>query len=164
MTKPDDSIATPAAPAQSGGRRSRNPVLFGVQTIGAVILFWNGVPLFQEILADPAGHEAQPEHLIWALSSILLMQAGYWISDRDRPLLPHFTNAPLGHITLFVARMSFVFPTSVFGFMFIAQRPGFHIPVFRYVVTIAGLFSLFCYTRELERLGRAFLAKKASAD
>jgi hypothetical protein len=90
------------------------------------------------------------------------MQLGYWISDRVRPRLPQVTNAPLGHITLFFARMSFVFATSVFGFLFITQKPGFEIPVFRYAVTLVGLFSLYCYGQEMERLGRAFLGRSAS--
>ena len=44
MTRPDDSTV---APAQSARSRWRYPALFGVQTIGAVILFWNAVPLYQ---------------------------------------------------------------------------------------------------------------------
>jgi hypothetical protein len=154
MSARHDSFASPPKP------RWRYPALFGVQTIGAVILLWNAVPLYQQILADPAAHEAGTEHLVWALSSIVLMQVGYWISDRVRPPLPQFTNALVGHITLFLARMSFVFATSVFGFLFIMQKPGFHIPTFRYVVTLLGLFSLYCYTRELERLGSAFLSQE----
>jgi hypothetical protein len=135
------------------------PVLFGMQTIGAIILFWNAIPVYQQILADPASHEARPENLVWSLSSVVLMQVGYWTSYRDRPPPPQFRNALLGHLILFAARMSFVFPTSVFGFLFIAQNSAFHIPVFRYVVALLGLFSLYCYTRELERFGAAFLGR-----
>ena len=150
MIKPSGSI-TP---------RWRFPVLFGVQTIGAIFLFWDAVPVYREILADPAAHEAQPEHLVWAVSSIVLMQAGYWISHRINPPLPQYTNALIGNVILFLARMSFVFATSVFGFMFITQKPGFYIPPFRYIVTLVGLFSLYCYVQELERLGRAFFVRK----
>jgi hypothetical protein len=110
-----------------------------------------------------ASHEARPENLIWALSSVALMQVGFWISNRIRPLPPQFSNALLGHLVLFVARMSFVFPASVFGFLFIAQSSAFHIPAFRYVVALLGLFSLYCYTRELERLGDAFLGREKLA-
>ena len=62
----------------------------------------------------------------------------------------------LGHAILFLARMVYVLPTSVFGFVFVAQRPEFEIPIFRCLVLLLGLFSLFCYVRELERLGRVF--------
>jgi hypothetical protein len=157
MTRLHDSTV---APAQSAGGRWRYPALFGVQTIGAFILFWNAVPLYRQILVDPASHEAGTEHLTWALSSIGLMQFAYWICYRIRPPLPQFTNALLGHVTLFLTRMSFVFATSIFGFLFITQRPGFHIPTSRYVITLLGLFALYCYVLEVERLGRAFLERE----
>ncbi len=159
MTKLSDSIASRPAPTQSVGRWWY-PALFGMQTVGAVVLFWKAVPLYREILADPAAHEARPEHLVWALSSIVLMQAGYWISRQINPPLPQYSNALIGNVILFLARMSFVFATSVFGFVFITQKPGFHIPAFRYVVTLLGLFSLYCYVQELERLGRAFVGRE----
>jgi hypothetical protein len=161
MIERGDSSASRIVATQSAFYRWGFPTLFGLQTIGAFILFWNAVPLYQKILADPAAHEARTEHLIWSLSSIGLMQVGYWISDRFRPPPPQFTNTLLGHITLFLARMGFVFATSVFGFIFITQKPGFHIPVFSYVVTLVGLFSLYCYTRELERLGKGFQSQRA---
>ena len=83
------------------------------------------------------------------------MQICYWVSYRLRPPLPRFQNAPLGHAILFLARMVYVLPTSVFGFVFVAQRPEFEIPVFRCLVLLLAV-SLFCYVRELERLGRVF--------
>ena len=58
----------------------------------------------------------------------------------------------------------FVLPTSVFGFVFVAQRPEFEISAFEYLVILLGLFSLYCYVRELERLGRAFIAREKDLD
>jgi hypothetical protein len=91
------------------------------------------------------------------VSSIALMQICYWVSYRVRPPLPQFQNALLGHAILFLARMVYVLPTAIFGFVFIAQRSEFEIPVFRRLVLLLGLFSLFCYVRELERLGRVLI-------
>jgi hypothetical protein len=143
-----------------GGGCHRYLALFGLQTIGAVIIFWNGVPLYRQALADPASHQARLETLIWSLAAIALIQTGYWISYRLRPPPPKFTNALIGHILSFLARMAFVFAASVFGFVFITQKSKFHIPVFRYVVTLAGLFSLYCYVLEIERLGGAFVGRE----
>jgi hypothetical protein len=147
----------------ASGRRSRTVgdasryfVLFATQTIGAVILFWYAVPLFRQVLLDPGGHVARLENLVWSLSAITLMQAGYWIRHRLRLPVPQLlSNALVGYIVLFVARMSFVLATSVFGFVFIVRRPGFEIPMSRYFIVIIALFALFCYVQELERLGRA---------
>ena len=128
--------------------------LLGVQTAGAVALYWTGLPLYRQVLADPSSHEAYLWTIVWNILSIILMQIAYWISFYTRPSLPHLKDAVLGHAVLFLARMSFVLPTSVFGFVFVAQKPEFEIPVFQYLVLLLGLFSLYCYVRELERLGR----------
>jgi hypothetical protein len=143
--------------SRTNGDASRYFVLFAIQTIGAVVVFWFAVPLFRQVLLDPGGHEARPERLIWSLSAVALMQAGYWIRHRLCPPLPQFRNALLGYIVLFVARMSFVLATSIFGFLFIVRRPELQIPMPRYFVVIIALFGLFCYTQELERLGRALV-------
>jgi hypothetical protein len=129
-----------------------------MQTMGAAILFWYAVPLFRQVILDPGGHVARTENLVWLLSAITLMQVGYWIRHRLHPPLPQLLrNALVGYVVLFIARMSFVMATSVFGFVFIVRRPEFQIPAPRYLVLIIGLFALFCYTQELEQLGRALI-------
>jgi hypothetical protein len=134
--------------------------LFGIQTLGAVVLLWNGLPLYRTILADPGSHHETVQTLLWAIPSIVLMQIGYWVSRRFLvPDLP-IRSAFLGHLILFSARMVFVFATSVFGFVFILAKPEFEIPVSRYVVTVLGLFSLYCYVLEMERLGRGVQAER----
>jgi hypothetical protein len=150
-------------PSHTVGDASRYFFLFAMQTIGAAILFWFAVPLFRQVLLDPGGHIARPENFVWSLSAITLMQAGYWLRHRLRLSLPQlFCNALVGYIVLFVARMSFVLATSVFGFVFIVRRPEFQIPTSRYFAVIIGLFALFCYTQELERLGRALIGPEPS--
>jgi hypothetical protein len=132
--------------------------LFAMQTLGAAILFWYTVPLFRQVLLDPGGHVARPKNLIWSWSAITLMQAAYWIRNRLRLPLPQLLrNALVGYIVIFVARMSFVLATSVFGFVFIVRRPEFQLPTSRYFAVIIALFALFCYTQELEQLGRALI-------
>ena len=37
------------------------------------------------------------------------------------------------------------------------RRPEFEIPMSRYFIVIIALFALFCYTQELEQLGRALI-------
>ena len=160
MIDSNDSMASSAQPARNTNSGWRYPALFAMQTIGTAVLLWNAVPIYWQVLADPAAHVVRSENLAWALSSIALMQVGYWISYRVHPSLPRFVNAVLGHVTLFLARISFVFATSVFGFLFLVKKPGFNIPASRYMLVVLGLFSLYCYMLELERLGRAFLGEK----
>jgi hypothetical protein len=140
---------------------SRSYSLFlAVQTVGAVVLFWHAIPLYRQVLENPAAHEPRLETLLWSLPSIGLMQAGYWVSRHVNPPLPHLRNAFIGHIVLFVARMSLVLATSSFAFVFLLRNADLQIPLFRYAVFIAGLFALFCYVQELDRLGRALIESK----
>ena len=111
-----------------------------MQTIGAVVVIWTGLFLYRQVLADPS-HEPELWPIVGSLSSIAVMQICYWVSYRVRPSIPRFQNAPLGHAILFLARMVYVLPTSVFGFVFIARRPEFEIPVFRCLVLLLGLFA-----------------------
>jgi hypothetical protein len=141
----------------TAGDASRYLLLLAIQTTGAAILFWFTVPLFRQALLDPASHVPRLENLVWSLSAITLMQAAFWIRHRLRPPLPHLRNALVGYIVLFVARMSFVLVTSVFGFVFIVRRPELFVPTSRYFVLIVGLFALFCFTQEFEQLGRALI-------
>lgn len=134
MIQPNDSVASDSAPAQRARGRWSYFALFGMQTIGAVLLIWTGLFLYRQVLADPSSHEALPWALVGSLLSIGLMQISYWVSHHLRPPLPRFKNALLGHAILFLARMVFVLPTSIFGFVFVAQRPEFEIPVFKCLV------------------------------
>lgn len=88
------------------------------------------------------------------------MQIGYWLSFRIRPPLPQLVQPVLGHVVLCLVRLAFILASAVFGLVFIAPRPGFSIPIGGYAVTMLGLFSLFCYTLELERLGRALFGPR----
>ncbi len=159
MIEPQDPISPSGRPSQTVGDASRYLFLFAMQTIGAAILFWFAVPLVRQVLLDPGSHVAHRENLAWSLSAITLMQAGYWIRHRLRPPLPQVRNALIGHIVLFVARMSFVLATSVFGFVFIVRRPEFQLPSSRYFVLVIALFAVFCYTQELDHLGRALIGR-----
>ena len=156
MTGPHDPMA-----ASGRGGKSRGALryffLFALQTTGTAILLWYAVPLVRQVLLDPGSHVPRPENLVWSLSAITLMQTGYWIGRRLRQSLPQLRSTFVGHILLFVARMSFVLATSVFGFVFIVRRPEFQIPTSRYLALVIGLFALFCYTQELEQLGRALI-------
>lgn len=146
--------------ANRSERRWLYAMLFGMQTIGAIILFWFAVPLYRVVLSHPSGHVADLDTLFWSLPSIALMQVGYWLCFRLRPPVPRFVNPVLGHVVLCLGRFGFVFASGVFTFVFLVPRPEFSMPIGRYVTTILGIFAIFCYTLELERLGRALLGSE----
>jgi hypothetical protein len=151
-------VAGSAQPVRSLENGRRYLLLFGLQTIGALIILRHALPLYQAVVADPAAHRASAAPLIWGLTAAALIQVGFWVRHWLRPPLPQFRNALLGYLILFLSRMSFLLATAIFGFVFITRRPEFHIPVSRYFLTLAGLFSFFLFTpKEVERLANSLI-------
>jgi hypothetical protein len=154
MTKPDDSNISTV------GSRWLYPLLLAMQSIGAVLFYWKGLPLYLQLVTDPTAYATREETRVWSISAIVLIQVGYWVGYRVRPALPQFINPFVGHVVMFVSRLVFTLATAVFSFVFISQKLASEMPIARYLLTLAGLFSLFCYMRELDRLGKALLGKE----
>lgn len=131
-------------------------VLLTLETIGAVLLAWQVLPIYREALANPTGYSFDGT----AVGAGVLIQLAYWSCYQLRPSTPHFVNVPLGHIVLFAAKLIFLLPTSIFSFLFIANKFKVQLSIFRYLIIVFGLFSLFCYIRELEHLGNSLLGKR----
>lgn len=136
------------------------PFLLAAQTAGAALLYWQGLPIYRELYANASSYTPKAETLLSTTSACLLIQIAYWVSYRERISPPIFVNAVLGHIVLFLSRLIFLLPTLIFSFLFIYKALGSQMPISRYVVIVFGLFSLFCYTRELDRFGNRLLGPK----
>ena len=134
-------------------------VLLAMQTGGVCILYQYGVPWYRGLLANPTAYEPRQDMWIW-LSAIVLVQVGYWVRHKVRAPLPKFTNVVLGHVVLFAGSLSFLLATTVFCFVFLAQKMASRMPLDRQLLMFAALFSLFCYMQELQRLGRSIVGKE----
>jgi hypothetical protein len=134
--------------------------LLAMETIGAAVLYWKVVPLFRQLSADPTVYGRRGDTRLWSLSAIALIQVGYWVRYRIGPVLPRLASSALGHIVLFLSRIVFVLATAVFSFVFISEKLASEMPVLRYVLTLAGLFSLFLYSQELQWLGNALMRRE----
>lgn len=128
------------------------------ETVGAVLLFKEGLPIYRKTLADPSSYD--PHTTVVALSGAALIQIAYWTRYKIRLEPPHLGNALLSHIVLFLARLTFTAPTTIFSFLFIAKAVVVRMPVSKYAYILFALFSIFCYVRELERLGVRLALKK----
>ena len=127
-------------------------ICFLLQTAGAVVLLWKGVPLYRNLLSgepDPGNRLA-----LWALAVIGLIQPAFWVARRI-PLEPRGPLRPvLGHLVMFGGRLAFAFVSGVFSAVFYTRFGQLHAEPFRMAILVAILFSMFCYTLEMERLGR----------
>src|SRR5256885_2273053 len=111
-----------------------------MQTVGAVVLYWKGPPLYRGLVGDPNSFETRKPILGWALLAIVLIQVGYWIRYYVRPALPQFVSIVLAHVVLFLSRMSFIVATSVFSLVFISKKLKSQMSAVNYAFTMAGLF------------------------
>ncbi len=125
--------------------------LLTVQTAGAAIILVNGVPVYRQMVGDFANHQPHPGILWWAVAAVALIQTAYWLRVRLQPSLPWRTHVVIGHVAFFVARLSFIFASSTFTVIFFARFDQLSLPPHRILMVLALLFSLFCYTLELER-------------
>ena len=148
-----------APPVRSSKKSRRYLFLFGLQTLGAVVLFGHVLPLYRYAVAHSAAYEAHDvDVLIWPSAASFLMQVGFWTRYHLHLPFPQFRNALIGYVIWFLSRLSFLLWTAVFGFVFINPRPEFHLPVDRHLLMLAWLFSFFCYTQEVENLAKSLIS------
>ena len=130
-------------------------LLLGAQTVGAALVFVNGLPIYRQMIGDFSKHQPHPGILWWAVAAVALIQFAYWLRVRLQPALPRRGHIVIGHLASFLARLSFIFASSTFTVIFFARFDQLSLPPHRILMLLALLFSLFCYTLELERLAKA---------
>jgi hypothetical protein len=129
--------------------------LLALQTAGAALVLEKGVPIYRQMMAGP---DQLPPHvgpLWWAIAAVALIQTGYWVRIWLQPPLPRGGHVVIGHVAGFVARVSFIFASSMFTVVFLLRFDQLPLPPHRVVMILLLLFSLYCWTLELERLARA---------
>ena len=62
----------------------------------------------------------------------------------------------LGHAIQFLGRLSFVFIGGMFSVVFFTRFEELEFSIWKALFLLAVLFSLFCYTLDLDRLAKAF--------
>ena len=133
-----------------------------LQTAAASSLLWMILPIFQRMIS----RLGEPQVLeLWRLatimSSVAVLQLCYWMRLQRVPIYVPFQNVLIGHLLMFSSRASFFFGGAFFSLTFFRHVPELDaIPSFgqgsaKAIAIIVILFSLFCYSLELERLGKA---------
>ena len=149
-------MATPADETPRGGLGAwRYPVCFALQAVGTITLVVTALPRYQGILKDPSALTEPFTNITTALALIGLSQIGYWMGRSVPPPAPPRGIPALGQVIRFFGRLLFMFVTSVFGFLFITRSHGVEIPSARSIVFVIGLFAIYCFTDQVEQLGRA---------
>ena len=90
--------------------------------------------------------------LILATLTVGLMQGAYWLRTAIIPSLTLSPNVFLRHIVLFLGRLSFIFGAALFTAVMYFRFPELEKSIPRFAVLVAVLFSMFCYSLEMEWL------------
>jgi hypothetical protein len=152
-----DSRGAPTPPSNNYSAGRLYFLLLAIQTVGAAVIYLIGIPLYRRLMADP-GAQGGKALLLWSVLAIVLMRVAYWLRYRLVSELPRVVpSRPLGQAVMFLGHLVFDVAVIFFTFMFIAYPPEFQRPLLNYAAAIAGIFALFCYSQELEQLGRAFI-------
>ena len=92
----------------------------------------------------------------WALSRLSLSRV---LTGSDCGAFLSFNlsaNWCWAHAIQFLGRLSFVFIGGLFGVVFFTRFEQLEFSIWKILFLLAVLFSLFCYTLDLDRLGKAF--------
>jgi len=134
------------------------PFLLASEVAGAVAILWHGVPIYRSLLEKTFIDPVDGTVVGWAISGIVLIQAPYWLSTfKVFPLLKVARHIFAGHALAFLARLNFVFVSGLFASLVYARGPDIEFVAWRAIMLAAVLFSMFCFSLELERLAKLFL-------
>jgi hypothetical protein len=134
------------------------PFLFALEVAGAITVLWHGVPIYRSLLEGTFIQRADFAVIAWAIVGSLLIQIPYWISTLKifhLLAVPHHIFA--GHALMFLARLNFVFVGGLFSAVVIVRDTDLEFVAWRAALLGVVLFSMFCFSIELERLGKLLL-------
>ncbi|MFN3659255.1 MAG: hypothetical protein ACK4UO_18565 [Pseudolabrys sp.] len=137
-------------------------LLLLMQTLAVVVLLAGTLPIYLELLALPGRQLAvMPQSPVLLVAALLLFHCAYWFRLTRVPIVVRRHNLVLSHLVLFIARLSFIFGAAFFGLIAFRHLPSLaevtdtFMLVMRLGAALIILFSLYCYSTELERLGQA---------
>jgi hypothetical protein len=127
-----------------------------LELCGAAVVLWHGVPIYRELLAGNF-NRAQPLVRLWVTVATALIQIGYWFRylHQASPSLPRRVFP--GHVLMFLARLNFIFTGGVFSAVFFARFDQVKFSFSGTGLLFLVLFSMFCVTLDIERIGVSFL-------
>lgn len=136
--------------------------LLAVQSAAASFLFVVVFPLFRQVI-DRLGEPQQVSLLveIKVILGTLVLHCAYWTRYRWVAVPAPFRSALAGHVLQFAGRVSFFFGGALFSALFFRHVPELQaLPPFgegliKSLLVAWMLFALFCYSLELDRLGKA---------
>jgi hypothetical protein len=136
--------------------------LLTLQTFVATLLIWTTVPVFRRMILNVGEPlETGSGIPVATIAGAIALQICYWIRFYKVSVYGLFCNDIVSHLVLFAGRASFFFGGALFSVVFfrhipeLSAFPPLAVASVRVTTLLVVLFSLFCYSLELERFGRA---------
>jgi len=134
------------------------PFLLAIEVAGAVTILWHGVPIYRSLLEKTFIERVDGTVVGWAIAGVALIQTPYWLSTfKVFPSLAVPSHIFAGHAVVFLSRLNFIFVSGLFASLVYARGPDIEFVPWRALILAAVLFSMFCFSLELERLAKLFL-------
>lgn len=122
--------------------------------VAAAAIFWTGRGVYRHLLfRDGAATTAD---LFLILTSVVVIQLGYWTVLADRPPFEIRKSRIVSNALLFLSRLSFMLAGALFSIVVFVRFEELDITFIELSLFIAVLFTIFCFSRWLEMLGRVF--------
>ena len=134
-------------------------ILFLGQTIGDATILSHLIPLLRELITSGFGEKMPPEINVLVVLAVTIIQVCYWLDQHWFATLRLRYIPVLGNVILFLARLNFVFAGATFSAVYLVRFKEVQMSPLEFVLLSAVLFSMFCYTLELERLGGALVKR-----
>ncbi|RVG14921.1 hypothetical protein CN231_17500 [Sinorhizobium meliloti] len=146
--------------------KSQNAALYifllMAQSITTFFLFWLVFPIFYYVVNNLGKEQDVGISTQLAIVTFTgMLHLFYWSRLRWVDVRAPFHNIVVGHILVFASRLNFLFGGVFFSTIFfrhvpeLASLPPFGQALIKAILIGAVLFGLFCYSLELERLGKA---------
>jgi hypothetical protein len=123
---------------------------------GAGIVLWHGVPIYRELLAGRF-NRAEPLVRVWVTLATALIEIGYWFRYLHQAAPSLSRQVFIGHVLMSLARLNFIFAGGVFSAVFFVRFDQAKFSLSGTGLLLVVLFSIFCVTLDIERIGAAFL-------
>jgi hypothetical protein len=135
-------------------------ILFLGQAIGNLTILYHLIPLYKRLVTSGLNGKSPPKIFVSAALAVTLIQVFYWLNQHWFAKLRLGQNPLLGHLILFLSRLNFIYASSLFSAVCLVRFNELDIALWAFLLLFAVLFSIFCYSLELERLSKALIEGK----
>jgi hypothetical protein len=126
-----------------------------LELAGMALILWDGLPIYRHLFVMERIGTDEDKAIM--LVAAIAVQVGYW---RTFGFIPPFDipkRVFLGHVLLFLSRLSFIFASSLFALVFYRHPDLLSFNPLNLLLFVGVLFSVFCFTRHLEAVGNLLL-------